>query len=61
MGNSDVLYYASLFVEDVVQLAKLKNSTIVIIHGTLSHDSQMIKIFYHYLSDENLDIKIRFV
>ena len=58
MGNSDILYYASLFIEDVVQLSRLKNSTIVIIHGTMSHDSQMIKIFYHYLNDESLDIKI---
>ena len=58
MGNSDVLYYASLFVEDVVQLSRIRKSTVVIIHGTMSHDSQMIKIFYHYLNDPDLDIKI---
>lgn len=58
MGNSDVLYYASVFIEDIVQLSRIKNSTIVIIHGTMSHDSQMIKIFYHYLNDPTLDIKI---
>ena len=58
MGNSDVLYYASLFIEDIIQLSRIKNSTIVIIHGTMSHDSQMIKIFYHYLNDPGLDIKI---
>ena len=58
MGNSDVLYYASIFIEDIIQLARVKNSTIVIIHGTMSHDSQMIKIFYHYLNDPTLDIKI---
>lgn len=58
MGNSDVLYFASLFIEDIVQLSRIKNSTIVIIHGTMSHDSQMIKIFYHYLNDSTLDIKI---
>ena len=58
MGNSEAIMYATMFVDEVVRLAKSKNSTVIIIHGTNSHDSSQTKIFYHYLSDKTVDVRI---
>ena len=58
MGNSDGLYYASLLVDDIVRIAKEKSSTVVLIHGTFSHDADQLKNFYHYLNDPDIDIRI---
>ena len=58
MGNSDGIYYASLFVDAIVSVAKAKNATVIIIHGTFSHDSDQLKIFYHYMDDPTADIRI---
>lgn len=58
MGNSDGLYYASLFVSDIIDLAKRKGSTVILIHGTFSHDADQLKNFYHYLNDPEVDIRI---
>lgn len=58
MGNSDGLLYASMFVDDVVRIAKEKNSTVIIIHGTFSHDADQLKNLYHYMNDKDLDIRI---
>lgn len=56
MSNSDVIMYASLFIEQVVILCREKNATLVILHGTGSHDANQLKLFYHYIS--TLDIRI---
>ena len=58
MGNSDGLLYASMFVNDLVYIAKMKGSTIIMIHGTFSHDADQLKNFYHYLNDKELDMRI---
>lgn len=58
MGNSDGLLYASLFIEDVIGIAKEKNSTVIILHGTFSHDADQLKNLYHYMNDPTVDIRI---
>jgi hypothetical protein len=58
MGNSDGLYYASLFVDDVMGVARRHNSTVIMIHGTYSHDADQLKNFYHYLNDYDVDVRI---
>lgn len=58
MGNSDGLYYASLIIDEIVRIAKEKNSTVLLLHGTFSHDSDQLKNFYHYLNSPDLDIRI---
>ena len=57
-ANSDSILYAELFVGDCVALCKQRNATLVIIHGTSSHDSNQLKLFYHYLADPTIDIRI---
>lgn len=56
MSNSDVVMYASMFIDQVVQLCRSKNATLVILHGTASHDANQLKLFYHYIG--TLDIRI---
>lgn len=58
MSNSDTSMFASIFVDNLVQLAKSKNATLVLLHGTYSHDFDQLKLFYHYLEDKTIDIRI---
>lgn len=58
MSSSDGALYASMFVADLVEIAKMKNATLILIHGTASHDADQLKLFYHYLNDPTVDIKI---
>lgn len=58
MSNSDAVLYASLFISDVVNLCKVKNATLVIIEGTRYHDAGQLKLFYHYLDNPEIDIRI---
>jgi DNA repair exonuclease SbcCD nuclease subunit len=58
MGNSDGLYYASLIVDDIMQVARTHNSTVVMIHGTYSHDADQLKNFYHYMQNYDVDVRI---
>lgn len=58
MTNSDVIMYATMFIKDLVDLCRIKGATLVIIHGTLLHDANQLKIFYHYLQDPTIDMRI---
>lgn len=57
-ANSDAVLYAELFINECVNLCRIKNATLVLLHGTSSHDSNQLKLFYHYLSDPTIDIRI---
>lgn len=58
MSNSDTVMYACLFINDLVDICRIKGATLIIIHGTSSHDSNQLKLFYHYLQDGTVDIRI---
>lgn len=58
MSNSDGSMYACMAMEQIVQIARMKNATIVLINGTYSHDADQLKLFYHYLEDPTIDIRI---
>lgn len=57
MSNSDVIMYALLFVDEVVKLCIKNNATLVLLHGTYSHDADQLKLFYRYINS-NVDIRI---
>ena len=57
MSNSDTIMYASLFIDEVVRLCMSKNATLVLLHGTASHDADQLKLFYHYIGS-GVDIRI---
>ncbi len=56
MSNSDVIMFASLFIEQLVILCRSKGATLVILHGTASHDANQLKLFYHYINDNDIRI-----
>lgn len=58
MANSDGIRYAVQLVDDLVNIARMKSATLVILAGTLSHDANMLKIFYHLLNDNTVDVRI---
>ena len=58
MSNSDVVLYASLFIDQLVAICREKNATLILLHGTYSHDYDQLKIFYHYLDDKSVDVRI---
>lgn len=58
MSNSDTALYASLAVDRLVNICKQKGSTLLILHGTYSHDYDQLKLFYHYMSDNTVDVRI---
>jgi DNA repair exonuclease SbcCD nuclease subunit len=58
MSNSDSALYASLFINNLVDIARKKNSTLILLHGTYSHDYDQLKLFYHYLDDNTVDVRI---
>lgn len=57
MTNSDVVMHASMFVDAIVCDCRAKGATLVILHGTGSHDANQLKIFYHYIASD-VDVRI---
>lgn len=58
MSNSDTALYATLAVDRLVNICRQKGSTLLILHGTYSHDYDQLKLFYHYMSDNTVDVRI---
>ena len=58
MSNSDITMYACTFIDQLIAIGRMKNSTVVLLHGTYSHDYDQLKIFYHYLNDSSVDVRI---
>lgn len=58
MSNTDPILYGSLLISDFVNLCKRKNATLVLLSGTKEHDAGQLKLFYHYLRDPEIDIRI---
>lgn len=56
--SSDAAAYASLFVASLVDIAKMKQATLIILHGTLSHDANQLKLYYHYMQNPDVDVRI---
>lgn len=58
MANSDVIAYAIRFVDLCVQLCRQRDATLVLLYGTSEHDADQLKLFYHYLEDPTIDLRI---
>ena len=58
MANSDAAMYACIFIDQIIKIARMKNSTVVILLGTASHDQDQLKLFYHYMEDNTVDVRI---
>ena len=58
MANSDAVFYAMKFVDDLVNLSRELHCTLFIIHGTPSHDAGQTKLFYQYMEDKTVDVRV---
>ena len=58
MSSSDTAMYAVNFVDHLVDLAREKGSTLVILGGTASHEANQLKLFYHYMEDPTVDVRV---
>lgn len=58
LSSSDGAYYATMFISNLVDICRQKNATLVIVHGTWSHDANQLKLFYHYMQDKTVDVRI---
>lgn len=58
MSNNPAITYAIQFINDIVQLCYKNNATLILLSGTQSHDAGQLSLFYHYMYDPNLDIRI---
>ena len=58
MTSSDATLYASMFVGRLVEICKQKNATLIILQGTISHDANQLKIYYHYMQRSDVDVRI---
>lgn len=58
MTNSDTTMYVTMFVDQCVNICRSKGATLVILAGTKTHDDDQLKIFYHYLTDLSVDVRI---
>lgn len=63
MSNTDSCLYASLLVADIVSICKNNRkmgipTVFIILAGTKNHDAGQLRLFYHYLNDPDLDIRI---
>ena len=58
MSNSDVVLYASLFIDNLVSICREKKATLILLHGTYSHDYDQLKLFYHYMDDKTVDVRV---
>ena len=54
MSNSDVVLYASLFIDNLVSICRNKKATLILLHGTYSHDYDQLKLFYPKMYSHNL-------
>lgn len=58
MSNSDIVLYASMFISDCESICASRNAAMVILEGTLEHDANQLKMFYHYVNNSSIDIRI---
>lgn len=63
MSNTDATLYASLFVKDLIDIcreneARGVHTVLVLLAGTRNHDAGQLRIFYQYLTDPTIDIRI---
>lgn len=58
MSNSDAVFYAIQFIDMIVNYCRNTGCTLMLLHGTMSHDANQLKLFYRYLGDPTVDARI---
>ena len=58
MSSNPIITYAVQFIDDLVNLCILKGATLLIVAGTQSHDAGQLSLFYHYMRQSLVDVRI---
>ncbi len=61
MANNESVSIACYFISDLIELCAVKNSTLLIIAGTYSHDAGQVKLFYPLMmqaKERGIDVRI---
>lgn len=58
LASSDAVLYASIFVGKLIEICKTKQASLIIIQGTASHDANQLRLYYHYMQDPSVDVRI---
>lgn len=59
MSNSDMVLYATKFIDLLIREIILpKHATLIILSGTYNHDNNQLKMFYHYMEDPSIDVRV---
>lgn len=58
LANSEVITCVNIFIKSLVDICVEKNCSLIIIHGTESHDAHQLNLFYHYKTYPGLDLHI---
>ena len=58
MSNNPVISYTLQFMDNLVHLCAMKMATLVLLDGTTSHDNGQLSLFYYYLKDPTVDVRI---
>lgn len=56
LANSDSIMYANMFMQELIGICAQKNTTLIILSGTASHDAGQLKLFYHYIGQADIRI-----
>lgn len=58
MSNNPAISYAIRFIDDLVNMCISKNATLMLLEGTQSHDNGQLSLFYNYLYNPAIDLRI---
>ncbi len=59
MANSDLIMYAVKFIDLLVEkIIRPKQCTLLLLAGTYNHDCGQLKLFYHYMTDPTIDVRV---
>ena len=58
MSNNPIISYALLFMDEIINLCRQKQASLILLAGTESHDNGQLSLFYHYLQDPSIDFRI---
>lgn len=58
LANNEVITCVNLFIKSLIELSVKKNCSLILIHGTESHDAHQFNLFYQYKDYPGLDLHI---
>ena len=63
MSNTDTILYANLFFRELYTICKLNSqkgihTVLLLLMGTRNHDADQLRLFYPYLNDNDVDVRI---